>query len=77
MPSACRRGEERATGELIDPEEIVAEVRAFLGRHGASLCAGERIIAGSLTAPLPLSPGQTIELDLGPLGSVSLATAAE
>ncbi|MGI8460970.1 MAG: hypothetical protein ACR2OC_04925 [Solirubrobacterales bacterium] len=66
--------EERATDELIDAAEILAYVRGFLARHGVTLAPGERIIAGSLTPPVSLEPDRRIELDLGPIGSLSLST---
>jgi len=69
-------GEEvRAADSAQDPAETIARVAGFLGRHGARLRPGERIIAGTLTPPLPVNPGDEVEVDLGALGAVSLRFA--
>ncbi|MDX6698482.1 MAG: hypothetical protein QOE65_1879 [Solirubrobacteraceae bacterium] len=77
---SCRvvqNGEEvRAASETEDPAETVARVSAFLAEHGARLRPGERIIAGTLTPPLPVTAGDEVEVDLGALGQVSLRFAS-
>jgi len=47
---------------------IVRLVDETLRAAGESLDAGDRIIAGSLTQPVPVGPGDTASLDLGPIG---------
>jgi 2-keto-4-pentenoate hydratase len=77
---ACRvtrNGEEvRAADKTEDPAETVTRVSAFLAAHGAELRQGDRIIAGTLTPPLPVGPGDEVEVDLGALGRVSLRLSA-
>lgn len=76
---ACRvlhNGEPaRAADSTEDPGETVARVAAFLDAHGAALRPGDRIIAGTLTPPLALAPGDEVEVDLAALGRVSLRFA--
>jgi 2-keto-4-pentenoate hydratase len=73
---ACRvrrDGEEvRVVDTSEDPAETVERVAGFLAAHGARLRPGDRIIAGTLTPPLPVAPGDEVEVDLGALGIVSL-----
>lgn len=72
----ARDGEEvRSASETEDPAETVARVSAFLAEHGAELRPGERIIAGTLTPPLPVAAGDEVTVDLGALGSVGLRFA--
>ena len=69
-------GEEAAaTSVECDAEGTVAHVSEFLERHGARLAAGEVIIAGSLTTPLPVAAGARIEVEVGELGSVAVSLA--
>ena len=76
---ACRvrhNGDEVRTADSAeDPAETVARVASFLERHGAALRPGHRIIAGSLTPPLPVGPGDEVEVYLGALGGVSIRFA--
>ena len=76
---SCRvrqNGDEVRTADATeDPAETVARVAGFLAEHGAQLRPGERIIAGTLTPPLPVGPGDEVEVDLGALGAVSLRFA--
>lgn len=66
-------GAEVATGMLAEPPEAtVAHVDRLLAAHGARLQPGDRIIAGSITPPLPLEPPCEVTVELGELGSVSL-----
>jgi 2-oxo-hept-3-ene-1,7-dioate hydratase len=65
------RGPPLATGRLSeDPETTVEVVRAFLAAHGATLAPGDRIIAGSLIAPLAIAPGDALEVAFGVLGAL-------
>jgi 2-keto-4-pentenoate hydratase len=70
-------GEERAGGPAaVDLAETIRLVADLLGSCGERLLAGDRIIAGSLTAPLPVTPGDAVELELGELGLVGLSIDA-
>ncbi len=57
---------------LEDPALTVAFVESFLAAHGATLEPGQRIIAGSLTAPLAVAPGDELTVTFGPLGALSV-----
>lgn len=46
-----------------------------LAPHGEHLEAGEIILAGSFTAPVPARAGDTFHVDYGPLGSISVRFA--
>jgi 2-keto-4-pentenoate hydratase len=66
--------EERERGEVTtDLAETIRVVADLLGGAGERLRAGDRIIAGSLTTPVELAPGNRVELDLGQLGRAELA----
>jgi 2-keto-4-pentenoate hydratase len=68
-----RRGEEVARGSVTeDPGTSVAMVKSFLLVHGAELLPGQRIIAGSLTPPLAVAPGDHLHVSYGTLGSLSI-----
>ena len=75
-----RNGAEEATADVAeagaDPVEVVRHVARLLSPLGVSLRPGERIIAGSLIPPLPVSPGDSIEVQVDPIGSVSLGLTA-
>jgi 2-keto-4-pentenoate hydratase len=77
---ACRvtrGGETVASADATeDPAHTVARVGAFLDAHGARLEPGHRIIAGTLTPPLPVAPGDEIKVDLGALGTIALRFSA-
>lgn len=66
------RGSCDALAATGDPAAIVAHVAELAGVAGERLRAGERIIAGAMPPLLVPEPGQRVELDLGPLGSVAL-----
>jgi 2-keto-4-pentenoate hydratase len=76
---ACRvtrNGEEAGVADATeDPGQTVARVAEFLAAHGAQLRPGDRIIAGTLTPPLPVAPGDEIGVDLGALGTIALRFA--
>jgi 2-oxo-3-hexenedioate decarboxylase len=65
-------GAEVAAGLLLEEPGVTVEVvRSFLQAHGATLAPGDRIIAGSLIAPLNLEPGDTVDVAFGPLGALA------
>lgn len=66
---------ERGDAGATDLAEVVTVVDETLRTAGERLEVGERIIAGSLTAPLAVSPGQRVRLDLGRLGAVEVELA--
>jgi 2-oxo-hept-3-ene-1,7-dioate hydratase len=59
-----------------DPDDTVAFVRAYLAAHGATLEPGQRIICGSVVAPVAVAPGDALEVSFGPLGSLSVRFGA-
>jgi len=59
-----------------DPIGAVRFVAAFLAAYGAALLPGDRILAGSLTPPVPVGPGDVVTGDFGPLGRLALAFTA-
>ncbi len=58
-----------------DPRTTVAFVRSFLAAHGAALECGQRIIAGSVVAPVAVAPGDSLHVGFGPLGELAIAFA--
>ncbi len=71
--SVKRGGERVAEGTLTElPEVTVEVVREILGAHGAELMPGDRIIAGSLIAPLAIGAGDDLVVSYGPLGVVAV-----
>jgi 2-keto-4-pentenoate hydratase len=67
---------EAEAGPLVgDPAEVVSFVAGFLEPHGGEVKPGEVIIAGSLTPPVEVAPGNQVTVDLGPLGSLRLGFA--
>jgi 2-keto-4-pentenoate hydratase len=60
------------TGELID---IVRHTANLLAAFGESLQAGQLIIAGSITPPLWVSPGEELVFHLAPIDSISVRPA--
>jgi 2-keto-4-pentenoate hydratase len=66
-------GEEDPLEATLDPVGVVRLIARTIGAGGERLRPGERIIAGSLVPPPVVSPGDELALDLGPLGSLSLA----
>ena len=57
------------------PATTVSFVRSFLATHGATLEPGQRIIAGSVVAPLSVAAGDELHVAFGPLGNLSIAFA--
>jgi 2-keto-4-pentenoate hydratase len=70
-------GDERERGEVsTDLADTIRLVADLLGAAGERLRAGDRIIAGSLTAPVGVAAGDRVELDLGQLGRAELSLTA-
>jgi 2-oxo-hept-3-ene-1,7-dioate hydratase len=68
-----KNGEPAGQGGLLeDPALTTAFVKEFLAAHGAALEPGQRIIAGSLTAPVAVAPGDALSVTFGPLGALSV-----
>jgi 2-keto-4-pentenoate hydratase len=67
-------GQERASApaqvDLADTIRLVADLLAACGER---LKEGDRIIAGTLTPPVPVSAGDQVRAELGPLGAVELS----
>ena len=59
-----------AAAVLNHPANGVAWLANRLGAHGVALEAGQVVLAGSFTRPLPAAGGDLIHADFGPLGSV-------
>lgn len=60
------------TGDLLVVVQRTAELLAACGER---LCAGEVVLTGSVLPPLPLTPGQHVEVRVDPLGALSLSFA--
>jgi 2-oxo-hept-3-ene-1,7-dioate hydratase len=59
-------------GVLNHPGNGVAWLANRLAAHGEHLEAGQIVLGGSFTRPVPCAGGDTIHVDYGPLGNVSL-----
>lgn len=57
---------------LNHPGNGVAWLANRLAPHGESLAAGEIVLGGSFTRPVPCAAGDTFHADYGPLGSISV-----
>lgn len=57
---------------LGHPAQAVAWLANKLATYGISLRKGEIVLSGSLTAALPIAPGDFFCADFGPLGSVKI-----
>ncbi len=64
---------EALTGELIS---IVGHVADLLSFFGETLRAGQIIIAGSITPPILVQPGETLSFHLEPLDPISVSFSA-
>jgi 2-keto-4-pentenoate hydratase len=72
--TVTKNGDIAAEGRIAEePAATVAVVRSFLGDHGATLAPGDRIIAGSMVAPVAVGPGDRLEVGFGPLGELHVA----
>ena len=71
--SVTKNAEPSGEGSLTEPPAVTAAfVRDFLRTHGAALESGQRIIAGSLTPPIAVAPGDALRVAFGPLGTLSV-----
>ncbi len=71
--TVTKNGEPAGEGALAeDPAATAAFVESFLASHGAALEPGQRIIAGSLTPPVAVAPGDELLVGFGPLGRLSV-----
>ena len=69
-------GEERESARAdVDLAETISLVADLLGSAGELLEAGDVIICGSLTRPVPVAAGDDVTADLGPLGQIELKLA--
>jgi 2-keto-4-pentenoate hydratase len=59
-----------------DPSLTVAFVRSYLAAHGGALEPGQRIICGSVVPPVPVAPGDTLDVTFGPLGALRISFAS-
>jgi 2-keto-4-pentenoate hydratase len=60
---------------LADVPETVALVADYLSEHGEQLVVGDVIISGALAPILFVKAGDHVEVDLGPLGTLSVTFA--
>jgi 2-keto-4-pentenoate hydratase len=77
---ALQNGEEAAstgdaTGATGDPVDLVLHVVNVIGAAGETLRAGEVVICGSVVPALDVAPGDTVEVQLDPLGSLTVSLA--
>ena len=75
-----KNGETVQTGSGVDvhgnPGNAVAWVANHLAQHGLGLKAGQVILAGSLTLPTPIQPGDVVTARFDKLGDVTVRLAA-
>lgn len=64
-------------GVMNHPLLAVAWLANHLGAQGQGLAAGELILAGAFTRPVPMAPGQTVQVDFGLLGTLSVHLTAD
>lgn len=64
-----------ATEATGDPVDLVLHVATVVGEAGEALRAGEVVICGSVVPALSIAPGDTVEVQLDPLGSLSVSFA--
>ena len=71
--------EAAATGDATeatgDPVDLVRHVADVVGAAGEGLRAGEVVICGSVVPALGVAPGDTVEVQLQPLGSLAVSFA--
>jgi 2-keto-4-pentenoate hydratase len=73
VATVTRAGDVVAEGRLTeDPATTASFVRTYLATHGAELAKGDRIIAGSVVAPVGVAPGDELDVSFGPLGILSV-----
>ena len=64
-----------ATEATGDPVDLVRHVADVVGAAGEGLRAGEVVICGSVVPALGVAPGDTVEVRLEPLGSLTVSFA--
>jgi 2-keto-4-pentenoate hydratase len=63
-----------ATGRISeDPATTAAFVGSYLKTHSAELAEGDRIIGGSMVAPVAVAPDDTLSVTFGPLGELRIS----
>jgi 2-keto-4-pentenoate hydratase len=62
----------RGSAALGHPAHAAAWLANRLAGFGQALTAGSVVLTGSLHASLPLAPGDRVEADFGPFGTVSI-----
>ena len=77
---ALKNGDEAAatadaTEATGDPVDLVLHVANVVGAAGEGLRAGEVVICGSVVPALDVAPGDTVEVRLDPLGSLTVSFA--
>jgi 2-oxo-hept-3-ene-1,7-dioate hydratase len=73
VATVTRAGDVVAEGALVeDPAATLLSVGSYLAVHGAALQPGDRIIAGSVVAPVGVAPGDELDISFGPLGKLSV-----
>ena len=75
---ASKNGDEAAstddaTEATGDPVDLVRHVADVVGDAGETLRAGEVVICGSVVPALDVAPGDTVEVRLDPLGSLTVS----
>ena len=75
---AAKNGDEAAatadaTEATGDPVELVLHVANVVGAAGETLRAGEVVICGSVVPALDVAPGDTVEVQLDPLGALTVS----
>lgn len=61
-----------ATEVTGDPVELVRHAASVVGETGEAIRAGEVVICGSIVPALGVAPGDTVEVQLDPLGSLTV-----
>jgi 2-oxo-hept-3-ene-1,7-dioate hydratase len=64
-----------AAGVLNHPANGVAWLANKIAPHGEQLQAGDVVLAGSFTRPVPAAQGDSFHADYGPLGSIAFRFA--
>ena len=77
---ALKNGDEAAatadaTEATGDPVDLVLHVANVVGAAGEGLRAGEVVICGSVVPALDVAPGDSVEVQLDPLGSLTVSFA--
>jgi 2-keto-4-pentenoate hydratase len=63
---------ERADVDDFDPDEVIQFVSRELAEVGETVKPGDKIIAGSLTPPVEVSPGDRLGVQMDNLGMIQL-----